>query len=65
MVAERIAAIMGVASAIDTSRSSFALGQVFEALRPMRERATLLTQRARLLKQLIEVESSQNAPDPS
>lgn len=49
-VAERIAEIMGVASAVDSSRSSFALGQVFEALRPLRARKALVAQRERLIK---------------
>ena len=63
IVAERVATIMGVASAIDTSRSSFALGQVFEALRPMRVRATLLAQRERLLKLLVAAESQDEESD--
>ena len=54
---DRIAMIMTTASAADVSKASFNLGMVYEALRPVRERATLLANRARLLKQLKQLES--------
>ena len=52
---DRIYAVMGVAGAANNeARSSFILGQIFEALLPLRERASLLARRARLVKQLNE-----------
>jgi len=59
VVAARVFDIMRGATAIDTSRSSFALGQVFEALRPMREREALLIKKARALKDLTEADLAQ------
>ena len=58
-VLERVCGIMAVASAIDSSRSSFALGQVYEALLPMRTRATLVAKKAKLLKQIAEADLEQ------
>ncbi len=61
---DRIAAIMVTASAADVSKASFNLGMIYEALRPVRERATLLANRERLLKtlkQLEEDDADQNA----
>lgn len=63
----RVAAIMATASTVDISRSSFSLGLVHEALRPMRERQTLLAHRARTLAQLEKATKNapKDAPDES
>lgn len=51
-VADRVCEIMATASAVDTSRSSFSLGMLSEAIRPLRVRNTLLATQKRLLKAL-------------
>ena len=57
-VLDRIYSVMGVAGAAsEPGRASFVLGQIFEALLPLRERASLLARRARLVKQLNEAVS--------
>ena len=49
----RVAEILTVAAAAgDPAKANFVLGQIFEALLPMRERSRLEAKRARLVKEL-------------
>ena len=58
----RVAEIMSVGGAAqDNSRASFVLGQVFEALRPERERRQLETKRERILKSLRQLAQPQSS----
>ena len=63
-VLDRVYEIMSAASAIDANRAGFALGQIFEALLPIRAKKSLGIKRDRLLKQLRELtpEESDNQP---
>jgi hypothetical protein len=51
-VADRVCEIMATASALDTSKASFSLGMIQEAIRSLRVRNTLLATKKRLLKAL-------------
>ena len=64
-VLKRVLDIMQAASAIDTSRASFALGLVTEALRPARARQTLLVTKQRLIKALNAKSTPSDSPAPA
>ena len=52
-VMERIYDVMSVAGAAsDGAKASFVLGQIYEALLPMRDRARLTARRSRIVAQL-------------
>ena len=53
----RVSEIMAVASAVDPSRASFALGQIFEAMKPIRELNGLRVASKRLEKAIHSFEN--------